>query len=290
MTSIACPRGRAGGRPELDSADLVDLDAYLARIGLAGHPTLAEVHCAHSTSIPFEALDPQRGVAISLDEPDLERKLVRDRRGGYCFEQNLLLKAALEALGLEAEVYLARVLLGVQPGVVRPRSHLLLKVEAGGASWHCDVGFGGGTPFEPLPWGPGEEHTQAGWRYRVAQAEHEYVLQSYENGDWGDVYSFLPLAVPKADVETINWFTSTHPSSLFVTGLLVSRQWEDGRRLAVSDWGGLSLLERTAERATRTEPSRSQLPELLAERFGLPGFELAPDGRLVPAASARDGS
>jgi len=269
---------------------LFDLDSYLARIGLGGHPTLDEIHRAHSTSIPFEALDPQRGVAISLDEPDLQRKLVGDRRGGYCFEQNLLLKAALEALGLRTELYLARVLTGAQPGVVRPRSHLLLKAEADGASWHCDVGFGGGTPFEPLPWGPGEEHTQAGWGYRVAQLEHEYVLQSCENGAWSDAYSFLPFPVPKADVEAINWFTSTHPSSLFVTGLLVSRQWEDGRRLAVSDWGGLALLERTAEHTTRTGLTRSELPQLLAERFGLPGFELAPDGHLVPAAGAQDAS
>ena len=71
---------------------MLDLDAYLARIGLSGEPTIARVHRAHSTSIPFENLDPQRGVPVSLELEDLERKLVAERRGGYCFEQNLLLK------------------------------------------------------------------------------------------------------------------------------------------------------------------------------------------------------
>jgi N-hydroxyarylamine O-acetyltransferase len=74
-----------------------DLDAYLERIGLEGRPSIAQVHRAHLTSIPFENLDPHQGLPVSLEVEDLERKLVSERRGGYCFEQNLLLKAALEA-------------------------------------------------------------------------------------------------------------------------------------------------------------------------------------------------
>jgi N-hydroxyarylamine O-acetyltransferase len=89
---------------------VLDFDGYLARIGLSGTPTIAEVHRAHVASIPFENLDPQRGVPVSLAPDDIERKLVAERRGGYCFEQNLLLKSALEALGAEVETLLGRVL------------------------------------------------------------------------------------------------------------------------------------------------------------------------------------
>jgi N-hydroxyarylamine O-acetyltransferase len=133
---------------------MFDLDAYLARIGLRGRPSLAQVHRAHLASIPFENLDPQCGTPVSLALEDLERKLVAERRGGYCFEQNLLLKAALEALGAEVDLLLARVRLGAERGVTRPRSHLVLRVRADGASWHADVGFGLGAPLEPLPFGP----------------------------------------------------------------------------------------------------------------------------------------
>ena len=87
---------------------MFDLDAYLGRIGLNGRPSIAQVHRAHLTSIPFENLDPHQGVPVSLEVEDLERKLVTERRGGYCFEQNLLLKAALEALGAEVDMFLAR--------------------------------------------------------------------------------------------------------------------------------------------------------------------------------------
>jgi N-hydroxyarylamine O-acetyltransferase len=99
------------------------LDAYLARIGLRGRPSVAEVHRAQVTSIPFENLDPHCGIPVSLAVEDLERKLVSKRRGGYCFEQNLLLKAALEAFGAEVELFLARVRPDAPRGVTRPRSH-----------------------------------------------------------------------------------------------------------------------------------------------------------------------
>jgi N-hydroxyarylamine O-acetyltransferase len=107
---------------------MLDLDAYLARIGLRGRPSVPEVHRAHATSIPFENLDPHRGVPVSIELEDLERKLVTERRGGYCFEHNLLLKAALEALGAQVDVFLARVRWAAAPGEVRGRSHVVLRV------------------------------------------------------------------------------------------------------------------------------------------------------------------
>ena len=77
-----------------------DLSAYLERIGLDNEQTsLATVHRAHATTIVFESLDPSTGRPVSLDVDDLTDKMVTRRRGGYCFEHNMLLKAALEATG-----------------------------------------------------------------------------------------------------------------------------------------------------------------------------------------------
>ncbi len=261
---------------------MFDLDAYLARVGLGeGDPTLAEVHLAHVTSIPFESLDPHCGLPVSLEEDDLAAKLLASNRGGYCFEQNLLLKSALEALGAEVELYLARVLVAADPNAPRPRTHLLLGVEWQGERWHADVGFGGGTLLEPIPWGPGGEHEQAGWTYRVIERSSEYVLQTGTADGWADLYAFLPFPVPKADIEAANWFTSTYPASRFVDGFLVSRQWPDGRRLVLSDWAGPALVELTPREVNHTPVDREQLPELLADRFGLTGFALDADARLV---------
>lgn len=107
---------------------MFDLDAYLERIGLSGRADLAELHRAHVASIPFENLDPYGGLPVSLELGDLQRKLVDERRGGDRFEQNLLFKGALEALGIQVDGMLARVKRGAPAGVMRPRSHLVLRV------------------------------------------------------------------------------------------------------------------------------------------------------------------
>ena len=262
---------------------MFDLDAYLARIGLAGRPTLAEMHRAHTTSIPFENLDPRRGVPVSLAVEDLQRKLVGERRGGYCFEHNLLFKAASESLGARVDLLLARVRMGAEPGVTRPRTHLLLGIEMEGRRWHADVGFGMGTPLEPLPFGAGGEHVQSGWCFRVVADGEELVLQSADGGRWFDLYAFRAEPVPMVDVETSNWFTSTHPRSPFVSGLSVGIQAAEGARSWLCDWSGLTLLEHTPTRAEQRPVAPAEVPVLLAERFGLAGFELGSGDRLLPA-------
>jgi N-hydroxyarylamine O-acetyltransferase len=252
-----------------------DLDAYLERIGLNGRPSIAQVHRAHLTSIPFENLDPHQGLPVSLEVEDLERKLVIERRGGYCFEQNLLLKAALEALGVEVDMFLARMRLPkpgdtraspfrpAKPGVVRPRSHLILRVSENGASWHADVGFARGI-LEPIPFGLGSTQQQSGWSFRVVEDGSELVLQKLAGDEWADVYGFLPQPVPLIDVETSNWWTSTHPRSLFVTGLIVGVRGDDGSGTLLCDWSELSLSEQTpagtSVRRSSERPYRSCLP------------------------------
>jgi len=251
---------------------MFDLDAYLARIGICDRPGLASVHRAHVTSIPFENLDPRRGIPVSLELADLERKLVYQRRGGYCFEQNLLLKAALEALGHDVELLLARVRLGRPPDSPRPRTHLVLRVRADGAVWHADVGFGRGTLLEPIPFGPGGPHEQSGWRFRVVADGPELVLQTAQNGEWIELYGFVPEPVPFIDVETSNWFTCTHPRSPFVTGLIVSAVRGDATRVSLSDWEGLALSEDNPAGGTVTPVQPAEVGRLIATRFGLEGF------------------
>jgi N-hydroxyarylamine O-acetyltransferase len=259
----------------------------MARIGLQGTPSIAQVHRAHSTAIPFENLDPHRGVPVSLAIEDIERKIVHEGRGGYCFEMNLLLQAALEALGADVDIYLARVRLGAPPGAVRPRAHLVLRVRGARGDLHADVGFGLGTLFEPLPWGPDGEHEQSGWRHRVVEDGPELVLQRADGDAWLDVYGFEPRPVPAIDVETVNWWVCTHPRSPFVSGLMVTRQDDDGTRTVLSDREGLCLSVSTPEETRVQALAPEQLPQLLAGEFGLEGFALGEDGRLVAAGAPK---
>ncbi len=265
---------------------MLDLPAYLERIGLGadGGAAWPAIHRAHATSIPFENLDSHRGLPISLAQEDLEHKLVRERRGGYCFEHNLLFGSALEELGLTVEPMLARVRVGAPPGTVRPRGHLILRVtDARGERWHADVGFGLGTLLEPMPFGPDPDasHEQSGWSFRVIEEGPELVLQTRGQDGWSDVYAFVPQPVPRIDIETSNWWTCTNPGSPFVFGLIAAVNQTDGTRVAISDWSGpLQLTVQSPLRTDVSEAPREEIPQLLSERFRLPGFSLGADGRV----------
>ncbi len=115
-------------------SDAFDLAGYLGRIDYRGSQkptvdTLKAIHAKHSAAIPFENLDPLLGRPVNLDLPSLQAKLVKQRRGGYCFEQNSLFASALDALGFKVTRLGARVRWNAPPDRPEgPRSHMLLRV------------------------------------------------------------------------------------------------------------------------------------------------------------------
>lgn len=215
----------------------LDLDAYLDRIGAeAGPPneaTLRALVGAHARAIPFENLDIARGLPIRLDLASLEDKLVRRRRGGYCFEQNTLLRHVLDALGFRARPLAARVRHLGPP--LRPRTHMLLLVDLGGRPFLADVGFGGRNLREPLPFQIGVPIVQDRETYRLDREEDDVVVLRALLGDGArDLYAFGLEPQHHADFEMASWFTSSHPSSRFVNHKLAARVAE-GRRVSLVD-------------------------------------------------------
>ncbi|MFD0382453.1 arylamine N-acetyltransferase [Streptomyces stramineus] len=148
----------------------LDLDAYLARIKVTGDirpdlATLRAVHRAHVAAFPFENLEILLGRPILLEIKALQDKMVARRRGGYCYEQNLLFAAALERIGFSFTGIGARVRMGSDK--LRPVTHMALKVEADGGHWLCDVGFGGEGLLEPLPFHNGVRVRQGDWTFGI---------------------------------------------------------------------------------------------------------------------------
>ena len=253
-----------------------DLDAYLRRIGYDGSraptpETLQALHFAHATSIPFENLDIQLGLPIRLDLPSLQAKLVAAKRGGYCFEQNTLFAAALEAVGFRVTRLAGRV--GPRSNRTRSRSHMLLAVEAGGADWLADVGFGADTLLLPMPLAPGSEVRQHAWSYRTEADGPLRVLQSLDGDAWADRYSFTSEEQYPIDYIVANHYTSTHPDSIFVRTLTAQLPGPDVRWILRNR----ELIESRPETQARTWIGDDDgLLRLLSERFGI---VLAPGAR-----------
>jgi N-hydroxyarylamine O-acetyltransferase len=248
------------------SAEL-DLGAYLRRIGLAAAPAtdlagLRSLHFAHATRIPFENLDIQLGLPIRLDLDSLQAKLVRKRRGGYCFEHNTLFLAVLRAIGFDVIACEARVRLGALE--LLPRTHMLLLVRLEGATWLCDVGFGGEGLLHPVPM-DGEAHGQFLNTYRVAVEGGLRVLQSFHDGAWEDLYAFVPEERFPIDFVLANHYTSTHADSRFLTTLTAQLPGPEVRRILRNR----AYAELRGEQAEGRELAAEEVLPMLREVFGL---------------------
>lgn len=207
---------------------MIDLDGYFARIGYTGPhtatlDTLCAIHARHPAAIPFENFDPLLARPVLLDLQSLQAKLVRRKRGGYCFEHNTLLRAALEALGFAVTSLAARVVWRSTPERPHPRAHMLLQVRVAGQDYLADVGFGGRLMAAPLQLTPGLAQQTPHGTMRLTQDGMFLTLQAAAGDGWEDLYRFTREPQFPIDQETANWFTSTHPNSLFRNNLLMER-------------------------------------------------------------------
>ena len=253
--------------PESDNS--LDLNAYFQRIAYAGDrtpskATLDALHLAHATHIPFENLDILLGRPIRLDLASLQAKLVVGRRGGYCFEQNRLFGAALEALGFAVTPLAARVRFGTS--AVLPRTHMMLLIDVDGGRVLADVGFGIHGLLLPISLDEAAESRQFAWTYRVVPEAGQRVLQARSGAAWADLYAFTLEPQHPVDYEMANHYTSTHPSSRFVQALIVQRAAIDVRRmLRDRDYS-----EHRGETVThRTLADDDEVLDVLADAFEL---------------------
>ena len=274
----------ATGPTGTTSTTATHLSAYLDRIGVPDArtpdlPTLRRIVAAHAQSIAFENLDPYTGRDVHLDQDALAAKLVHGGRGGWCFEQNHLLRGALDALGYGTTGLAARVMWGRPADAPpAPRGHMLLRVDLPEGPHLVDVGFGGLTLTGVLALEPGVEQATPHEPFRLQPDGAGFVMQAGVAGDWRALYRFDLAEQLRADYDVANWYLGHHPASHFVTGVMAARPAE-GRRYTL---GGTSFavhhLDGHTEKRALDTPSavRAVLEEhFLLDVSGLPDLETA---------------
>ena len=247
-----------------------DLAAYFARIGYSGPATaqletLCELHRLHPQAIPFENLNLLLQWPIRLDARSLQDKLVKQRRGGYCYEHNLLLKHVLERIGFRVTGLAARVLLNQPEDAVRARTHMLLQIDLEDAIWIADVGFGGMTLTAPLRLLEQVPQPTPHEPFRLTRMAGDYALQAEVRGAWRTLYRFDLQEQVLPDYELASWYLSNHPESRFVVNLIAART-EPQRRYALLN-NELAIHELNHESVRRPLTSVAALRETLRETF-----------------------
>jgi arylamine N-acetyltransferase len=264
----------------------LDLGAYFDRIGYRGAAepnleVLQDLMTAHTGAIPFENLDPLMGVPVDdLSPRALTDKLVHRRRGGYCYEQNGLMGYALAEIGFRVRRLVGRVVWMLPPDApLGAQTHTVLAVTFPGSqgSYLVDVGFGGQTLTSPIRFETGNAQQTTHEPYRLNDRGDGLVLQAMVRGDWKPLYVFGTQTVPQIDLKVGSWYVSTHPESIFVTGLMAALTTDDARYTLA----GRNL---TVHRADGSEKTRlddaAAVIDVLSERFGIDVAGLGERGAL----------
>ncbi|HQT78806.1 MAG TPA: arylamine N-acetyltransferase [Rhodopila sp.] len=251
----------------------LDLDAYLNRIGglpmppAPSLPVLQAIVARHTATIPFENLDVVLGRPVRLDLDSIQAKLVARQRGGYCFEHNTLLHAALRRLGFDAAILMARVVMGADEDAERPRTHTLVRVTLPEGAWLADVGFGNLTPTAPLSLTTGEAQSTPHEVFRIRDRGCDRVLQANRDATWQPLYRFAMETTYPIDHVVANWFTSTCPGGLFTSNLVVAAPGPGCRNTLFN--GRLTVRQVGDAPQTRMIQDASDLRATLRDRFNL---------------------
>jgi N-hydroxyarylamine O-acetyltransferase len=250
----------------------MDIAAYLQRLNYDGplapeSATLRALHLAHLRAVPFENLDIQRR-PIMLDSAALFDKIVRRRRGGFCYELNGLFALLLEKLGFTVTLLSAS---DARPdGSYGPEfDHLALRVCAAdtpGAAWLADVGWGDSF-VEPLRLATTIAQEQGLRAYRLDPEAGYYVLwQRNYDGRWERQYRFSLTPRTFLDFAPMCHYHQTAPESLFTQNKICSRATGDGRISLEND---RLIVTRHGVRQEEPVPDEATYHRLLQEKFGI---------------------
>lgn len=243
--------------------------AYLKRIAYTGDTKpCAQLLCRlqeqHFYTVAYENLDILLGKPLSMRRDDLFHKIVKQGRGGYCFELNGLYGWLLRDLGFSVTDYMARFLLG-EAEIPMRRHRVLVATLPDGSAYLCDVGVGIEVPRRAILLQEGLEQTQNGHIYCMEKDSFfGWILTERHQGTWRRVYSFTTEVQLDIDFIMPSFYCERHPDSIFNKNAMLSIKNPNGR--VTLDGNILRIFADSAMNET-TLSSSAQLQKALLDYF-----------------------
>lgn len=244
---------------------------YLSRIGLNEQnisPTL-ETLCLlqrkHLLHIPFENLDIHWKRKIALDQKLFEGKIIKNFRGGFCYELNGLFSALLNELGFKSKIISARVYNG-KGGFSEEYDHLAILTKIDGKEFLVDVGFGDFTA-EPLKFELDLRQQDPNGIFSIRKHDQEYfVVSKKKDSEWGNEYIFKEIERDLSEFEEMCNFHQTSPESHFFRGIVCSLMTDTGRKTLTEK----KFIETSRGKKTEKEiGSKEEFDAILKNEFGI---------------------
>ena len=217
----------------------MDISGYLRRINYddivyRDLDTLRALQRNHVFSIPFETLDIHNQIPILLKVNFLYQKVIQDKRGGYCYELNVLFYQLLTHCGFDVKMIAGRLHHGNNK-FGREFEHMALMVELNGRKWLVDVGYGDFS-LAPLAIMPGEIQSDGRNYYQIIDPVmvdgKSYLAVAKWNATKQDfkidyIFTLAPRSL--ADFQDMNEFHQTSPESHFRRSLICTLPTAEGR-------------------------------------------------------------
>ncbi len=244
------------------------LDQYLKILGVRDRRLSLSLLDAlirrHVATFAFSSVSCQLGNELPLEFNALFQRIVINRRGGYCFEQNALFYDLLRELGFETQLYLARVIYNrdTHPGL----THRISVVVWQGRQYVVDVGFGPLGPRQAIPMNASPvddgNHT-----FRVQHMDNGDVhLQVHKDQDFFSLYRFELSRYGPSDCEMGHFYSHRHPDAAFVKHLVVCTLLADKTR-SLRDLN-YRVISRSNEQSVAIQ-SAQQLHAVLTDELGI---------------------
>jgi N-hydroxyarylamine O-acetyltransferase len=200
------------------------LQAYLDRVAFGGTPAptlevLQRLLSCHVFSVPFENLDVQLGHKLTTSPAEAYDKIVKRKRGGWCYEQNGLFGLVLDQIGYEV-MRVAAAVRRAERGEIATANHLCLLVKPADddQTYLVDVGFGG-SMTAPIPLQELRcEQTPFQLGLRRTDDDHWQFWEDVGDGEFS--FDFLPAAADEDALQAKCDFLQTDPSSGFVQSVV----------------------------------------------------------------------
>lgn len=220
--------------------------------------TLRKLHERHLYSVPFENLDIGRR-PIVIDEAAFVRKIVEERRGGFCYELNGAFAALLRSIGFEVTLLSAGV--AREAGGFGPEfDHLALLVPADGDRWLTDVGFGDSFVL-PRRFAVDTDQGDPAGTFRISRDGEAFVLMR----DGKPQYRFTLTPHALEEYAPLCHYHQTSPQSSFTQKSVCSLATPSGR-ITLS---GRRLITTENNRRSERDLNQAEWESALRDLFGV---------------------
>lgn len=212
----------------------MNIDNYLNRIQIYSveepdFQFLTKLMNQHLLSIPFENLSVRKGKPIILEESSLFKKIITQKRGGFCYELNGLFMWLLTKLGYRVSLISSEVYNSDDHSFSPEFDHMALLVHLD-ITYIVDVGFGDAFRI-PISLKNGHIEDLSG-KYRVSafeSSQNSYIVQKHNAENWQAIYRFTTTPRELIDFNEMCRYNSESPASHFTQKTICTIAHQDGR-------------------------------------------------------------